>query len=207
MGHVNERLFQHYISRTNGIDSQAIMMGEEQDNSLIDFVRSMNLHRDIRAPNPKSLAASGSRAPPSAYSRTESMKRYIEQQKEAKQKYQDFFQTQYLDPSLPDSDETSSDDEEFSYMVAKDIPRVVPKPSRHLETLLKYDKARAQVAMNFYPAEKKEADDFLSLVEAVQPLAEMANPRPWHGSYPLTSGSDTCTWCANEYTSKYVFTL
>ncbi|KAF4556065.1 Hypothetical protein D9617_1g079400 [Elsinoe fawcettii] len=59
MGHSSASIFNSYISSTSVVDTQAIILGDDQESEVFDFSRSMQLNRDTTAPMPMSSRLTG----------------------------------------------------------------------------------------------------------------------------------------------------
>lgn len=193
MGHNNEAVFQHYISRTFGGDLQSIILRREQRKDTMNLLRSMELTRDRRAPKFSSseLAKSGVRVCSKSASAQDYESRRAQKKKELACIREQFFKGSLPEPS-PESGEAMDTDE---------CKREGgPKPSRCLAALLKYDHPRRTVVQNFY---KREAKEPLQLSEALQPLVNIAKPSAWFACYPRAGAEDDeCPVCTTQFRPK-----
>ncbi|KAH7047635.1 hypothetical protein B0J12DRAFT_756324, partial [Macrophomina phaseolina] len=149
MGHHNEAMFQHYISRTFGGDLQSIILGREQHKDTMNLLRSMELTRDRRAPKvPNSeLTKAGVRV----RGKTSSAHDY-EAQRAQRKKQLSCIRQQFFKNPVPEALSESWDIMDTD----EDKPQKGPEPSRCLTALLRYDHPRRAIVQNFYQRKTKE---------------------------------------------------
>lgn len=175
MGHKDDNTFQAYISRTSGVDVQAIISGSAADQDLIDFVASMQTSVDLGAP-----VQHGSLLAHARKRNTLSPDTAVSSGLETGDPYNPFEGTETANP--------------FTCTLVR------KPPSRHLIAYLKHDAVRSDFVKKLTASDNGHQ----TLQELVAPLRAMAAPETKDWSYPgaQPSAAGACRYCGQDVSRR-----